>query len=128
MPAAGECVVFVTHFERGFGLPASPFFRAFLNRFHLQPHHLPANAITQLSALAAFSEGYLGLWPIVKLWAKYFQLKKQSVPGGPDPKRMTAIGGASIAPRKSSIFPPNPRAGILPQVAEDVLLHEEHRG
>ena len=50
-PAAGERVVFVTHFERGFGLPASPFFRAFLNRFHLQPHHLPANAVTQLSAL-----------------------------------------------------------------------------
>ena len=64
-PAAGECVVFVAHFERGFGLPASPFFRAFLNRFHLQPHHLPANAITQLSALAAFSEGYLGLYPTV---------------------------------------------------------------
>ena len=45
MPAAGERVVFVTHFEHGFRLPASPFFRAFLNRFHLQPHHLPANAI-----------------------------------------------------------------------------------
>ena len=29
----GERVVFVAHFERGFGLPASPFFRAFLNKF-----------------------------------------------------------------------------------------------
>ena len=38
-PEAGERVVFVAHFERGFGLPASPFFRAFLNRFRLQPHH-----------------------------------------------------------------------------------------
>ena len=104
-PVAGERVVFVAHFERGFGLPVSPFFRAFLNRFHLQPHHLPANAITQLSALAAFSAGYLGLWPTVELWAKYFQLKKQSVLGGPDPKRMTTTGGASIAPRKRSIFP-----------------------
>ena len=33
----GERVIFVTHFERGFGLPASLFFRAFLNRFRLQP-------------------------------------------------------------------------------------------
>ena len=71
-PAAGERIVFVAHFERGFGLPASPFFWAFLNRFHLQPHDLPTNAITQLSVLAAFSEGYLGLWPTVELWAKYF--------------------------------------------------------
>ena len=106
-PAARERVVFVTHFERGFGHPTSPFFRAFLNRFHLQPHHLPANVITQLSTLAAFSEGYLGLWPTVELWAKYFQLRKQSISEGPEvhPKRMTATGGASTAPRKNLIFP-----------------------
>ena len=105
-PEAGERVVFVAHFERGFGLPASPFFRAFLNRFRLQPHHLPANAITQLSAFVAFQEGYLGLWPTVDLWAKYFQLKKQSIPeAGVLEKRMTATGAASISPRKRSIFP-----------------------
>ncbi|KAM0839211.1 hypothetical protein ACQ4PT_060453 [Festuca glaucescens] len=40
----GERVVFVAHFDRGFGLPASAFFRAFLEFFGLQPHHLPANA------------------------------------------------------------------------------------
>ena len=84
----GERVVFVAHFERGFGLPASPFFRAFLNKFHLQPHHLPANAITTLSACVSFSEGYLGLWPTVELWAKYFQLRKQSVPD-PENKNVT---------------------------------------
>ena len=105
-PAAGELVVFITHFERGFGLPASPFFRSFLNLFRLQPHHLPVNAITQLSAFVAFCEGYLGLWPTVDLWAKYFQLKKQSVPeSGVATKRMTATGAASISPRKNSIFP-----------------------
>ena len=27
----GERVVFLAHFQRGFGLPASPFFRDFLN-------------------------------------------------------------------------------------------------
>ena len=104
-PVAGERVVCVAHFERGFGLPASSFFRAFLNRFRLQPHHLPAKAITQLSAFASFYEGYLGLWPTVDLWAKYFQLKKQSVPGGPGVKRMTATGAASISPQKNSVFP-----------------------
>ena len=98
-------MVFVAHFERGFRLSASSFFRAFLNRFRLQPHHLPANAITQLSALVAFWKGYLGVWPTVELWAKYFQLKRQSVSGGSDPKRMTATGAASISPRKNSIFP-----------------------
>ena len=49
----GEYVVFVEHFERGFGLPASPFFRSFLNKFGLQPHQLPANAFTTLSAFAS---------------------------------------------------------------------------
>ena len=31
----GEYVVFVAHFERGFGLPVSNFMRQFLNNFHL---------------------------------------------------------------------------------------------
>ena len=50
----GEYVVFVSHFARGFGLPASNFFRAFLDLFHIQPHHLPANAIITLSCFATF--------------------------------------------------------------------------
>ena len=86
----------------------SHFFRAFLNEFHLQPHHLPANAITTLSACVSFSEGYLGLWPTVELWAKYFQLRKQSVPDPENknfPKEMTPCGAATIIPRRGSIFP-----------------------
>ena len=35
----------------------------FLEKFGLQPHHLPANAFTTLSALVSFAESYLGLWP-----------------------------------------------------------------
>ena len=60
-PQPGERVVFLTHFERGFGLPASEFFRSFLDFFGLQPHHLPANTVVSLSAFTVFSEGYLGL-------------------------------------------------------------------
>ena len=72
----GEYVVFVAHFERGFGLPLSDFSKRFFRKFGLQPHHLPANAITTLSAYISFSEGYLGLWPTLNLWCKYFQFWK----------------------------------------------------
>jgi hypothetical protein len=53
-PEAGEYVVFVAHFERGFGLPASNFFRQFLDFYKLQPHHLPCNAIFYLSCYVSF--------------------------------------------------------------------------
>ena len=56
-----EFVLFVAHFERGFGLPVSDFMSRFFVKFALQPHHLPANAITTLSAYVSFLEGYLGL-------------------------------------------------------------------
>lgn len=103
---SGERVVFLAHFQRGFGLPASPFFRDFLRYFGLQPHHLPANAITSLSAFTSFTEGYLGLWPIVPAWAKYFRLRKQTIPNKEEVvKNMTACGAASITPRRHSIFP-----------------------
>jgi hypothetical protein len=62
-PEAGERVVFISHFERGFALPASDFFRDFLDTYGLQPHHLPANAVMILSAFAAFYEGYAGIEP-----------------------------------------------------------------
>ena len=34
-PKDGERVVFVSHFERGFGLPVSHFFREFLDKYRL---------------------------------------------------------------------------------------------
>ena len=104
----GEYVVFVAHFERGFGLPASAFFWSFLTKFGLQPHHLPANAITTLSAFVSFTEGYLGLKPTVSAWSKYFSFRKQVVPNPADPeapKVMTQCGAATITPRRGSIFP-----------------------
>jgi hypothetical protein len=64
-PEPNERVVFISHFERGFALPVSDFFRDFLNHYDLQTHHLPANAVMILSAFAAFCEGYAGLEPFV---------------------------------------------------------------
>jgi hypothetical protein len=75
-PESGERVVFISHFERGFALLVSDFFRDFLNHYDLQPHHLPANAVMILSAFAAFCEGFAGIDPFVQAWAKYFQLRK----------------------------------------------------
>jgi hypothetical protein len=71
-PKCGECGVFISHFERGFGLPASDFFRDLLDTYDLQPHHLPANAVMILSAFAAFCEGFAGIEPFSQAWAKYF--------------------------------------------------------
>jgi hypothetical protein len=78
-PLEGEIVVFVTHFEHGFGLPTSGFFRDFLDFYGLQPHHMTANAAVILAAFAALYEGYAGIHPFVYAWAKYFQHRKQSV-------------------------------------------------
>ena len=56
-PEGQERVVFLTHFKRGFGPPASTFYRAFLEFFGLQPHHLGAGAIVQLSGFVTLCEG-----------------------------------------------------------------------
>ena len=68
VPRGDEWVVFRSHFLRGFGLPASGFFRLFLDFNHLQPHHLMPNSVTLLSALVTACEGYIGILPTLELW------------------------------------------------------------
>ena len=48
-PEEGERVVFRSHFLRGIGLPASAFFRSFLNFYQLQAHHLTPHPVVLLS-------------------------------------------------------------------------------
>jgi hypothetical protein len=62
-PEPGEHIVFISHFERGFALPASDFFQDLLDTYDLQPHHLSVNAVMILSAFAAFCEGFTGIEP-----------------------------------------------------------------
>ncbi|KAK1670227.1 hypothetical protein QYE76_058386 [Lolium multiflorum] len=93
-PEPGERVVFGAHLDRGLGLPASNFFRRFLDFFGLQPHHLPANAIILLSCYVAFMEGYAGLWPDVEFWSRLFYIKAQTTEG-----RLRTCGAASLYPR-----------------------------
>ena len=102
-PQPSERVVFGAHFDRGLGLPASPFLRQFLDFFGLQPHHLPANAFVTLSCFVAFMEGYAGLWPDVDFWSRLFYLKTQTTDG-----QMRACGAASIYSRTSTPFPKIP--------------------
>jgi hypothetical protein len=60
-PEPGETVVFYDHFPRGFTLLASDFLRQFMDHFHLQLHHIGANAMMTLAAFAALCEAYLGI-------------------------------------------------------------------
>ncbi|KAK1609140.1 hypothetical protein QYE76_032813 [Lolium multiflorum] len=78
-PEPGEHVVFLAHFERGFGLPASDFFRSFLDFYELQPHHLPGNAVFYLSCYATFMEAYMALRPTRETFARFFSLRINSV-------------------------------------------------
>ncbi|KAM0919996.1 hypothetical protein ACQ4PT_007868 [Festuca glaucescens] len=101
-PAAqlGERVVFTTHFDRGFGLPASSFFRGFLEFFGLRPHHLPANAFVTLSCYVAFCEGYAGVWPDVDFWSRLFFIKAQTTDG-----QLRSCGAASLYSHPQAPFP-----------------------
>ena len=103
-PQAMERVVFLTHFERGFGLPASTFFCMFLEFFGLQQHHLGAGAIVQLSGFVTLCEGYLGVEPTIDLWARFFSLKQQ----GPSAGEFADCGTAVISKRPGADFPKIP--------------------
>jgi hypothetical protein len=102
----GEHVVFLAHFERGFGLPASPFFREFLDFYELQPHHLPGNAIFYLSCYATFMEAYIGIRPTRETFARFFSLRINSVQGKeiPKPKPPVECGSCIVGSRQGSPF------------------------
>ena len=102
-PQGDERVVFRSHFLRGFGLPASGFFRSFLDFNHLQPHHMTRNAVTLLSAFVTACEGYLGILPTLELWGAFFYGKL-----GTSSKETAAECGGFVAvrrPAKRNAFP-----------------------
>ncbi|KAK1616991.1 hypothetical protein QYE76_022508 [Lolium multiflorum] len=98
----GEIVVFAAHFEHSRGLPVSYFFRRFLNFYKIQPHHLPVNAIFYLSSFVAFMEGYVGLWPTIETFARFYNLRINSVqdPKLPLPKPVVQCGACIITTRQ----------------------------
>ncbi|KAM0888481.1 hypothetical protein ACQ4PT_028309 [Festuca glaucescens] len=105
-PEPGEIVVFAAHFERGFGLRASDFFRRFLDFYELQPHHLPANAIFYLSSYVSFMEGFVGLSATVETFARFYNLRVNSIQDKklPKPKPVVQCGACILTPRQGSPF------------------------
>ena len=108
-PQQGERVIFRSHFPCGFGLPASGFFRSFLDFFHIQPHHLTPNTITTISSFVVLYEAYLGILPTVELWTELFYVKL-----GTSVQNMAAQCGECIAVKRTrarNFFPP-PAPGV----------------
>jgi hypothetical protein len=105
-PEPGEVVVVAAHFDRGFGLPASDFFRRFLDFYELEPHHLPANAIFYLSSYVSFMEGFVGLLPTVDTFACFYNLRINSIQDKklPNPKPIIQCGACILTLRQGSPF------------------------
>jgi hypothetical protein len=99
-PQPGEMVIFYDHFPRGFALPASNFLWQFMDHFHLQPHHIGANAMMTLAAFVALCEAYLDIWPNVELFRRLIYFKTQTADTIP-----VVCGTASFYTRKTADFP-----------------------
>ena len=85
-PEVGERVIFRSHCLRGLSLPASGFFRSFLEFYQLQPHHLTPNTmVLLLSAFVTLCEGFLGVLPTLELWGEFFQSKLGTIVAGVPP-------------------------------------------
>ncbi|KAK1628358.1 hypothetical protein QYE76_002673 [Lolium multiflorum] len=105
-PEPDERVVFLAHFERGFGLPPSSFFLDLLDFYKLQPHHLPGNSVFYLSCFTTFMEAYIGIRPTLETFARFFALRINSVQGKniPPPKPPVQCGSCIIGKRQGSPF------------------------
>ncbi|KAK1693858.1 hypothetical protein QYE76_010555 [Lolium multiflorum] len=105
-PEPDERVVFLAHFERGFGLPPSSFFLDLLDFYKLQPHHLPGNSVFYLSCFTTFMEAYIGIRPTLETFARFFALRINSVQGKniPPPKPPVQCGSCIISKRQGSPF------------------------
>jgi hypothetical protein len=106
VPNPGEVLVFTAHFEHGFGLPASDFFGRFLNFYKLQLHHLLGNAVFYLSSFVCFMEGFIGLWHTVETFARFYNLRINSIqdPDLPLPKSVVQCGACTLTPRQGSVY------------------------
>ena len=96
---------------RGLGLPASGFFRSFLEFHSLQPHHLTPNTVVLLSAFATLCEGFLGVLPTIELWGEFFSSKLGTHVAG-----VPAQCGAIIAMRRSTADNPFPSIPLIKSV------------
>jgi hypothetical protein len=105
-PQEGEFVVFIAHFERGFRLPASPFFWDFCRKYRLQSHHMAPNLILALSAFATVCQPYLGVWPTVDLWSAFYTMHPHTVqnPDKDTARGLAQCGGCSSFLRSTEAY------------------------
>jgi hypothetical protein len=71
-PPTGYVVSFTHFHERGFGTPASNFFRDLLHHYGVEMQNLNPNSIWQIMVFTALCEGHLGIRPNFALWKYYF--------------------------------------------------------
>jgi hypothetical protein len=69
---SGYVVSFIPFHERGFGVPASRFMRAFLHYYGVELHNFNPNSIAQAAIFAAVCEGFLEIDPHWDLWTHLF--------------------------------------------------------
>jgi len=110
-PQEGARVIFCSPCLRGLGLPASSFFRSFLELYSLQPHPLTPNTVVLLSAFVALCEGFLGVLPTLELWGEFFFSKLGTQAAG-----VPAQCGAFIAVRRSGADNPFPSISLIKSV------------
>jgi hypothetical protein len=63
MEGIGETVVFLTHIERGFGVPAGDFLCGLLHFYRIELVHLAPNSIMIISTFIHHCAAYLGIAP-----------------------------------------------------------------
>jgi hypothetical protein len=71
-----ETVIFITHIERRFVVPASDFLRGLLQFYLIELVHLAPNSITIIVTFIHLCEAFLGITPHFNLWRHFFELKK----------------------------------------------------
>jgi hypothetical protein len=60
-PPAGYIVSFAHFHERGFGTPASNFFRGLIHHYGIEMQNLNPNSVLQIAIFVALCEGHLGI-------------------------------------------------------------------
>ena len=110
-PQEGERVIFRSHCLRGMGLPASNFFRSFLEFYGLQPHHLTPNTVVLLSTFITLCEGFIDVLPTIELWGEFFYSMLGTQASG-----VPAQCGAFIAVRRTGADNHFPSISLLKSV------------
>ena len=63
-----ESVVFVSFFERGFGIPIGDFFHGLLEYYGIEVTHLNPNSILDITAYIHLCEAFLGIPPPISIY------------------------------------------------------------